>query len=102
MIDEPCIIRHVIVRGNVQGVSFRAFVEHHARQRNLQGWVRNRRDGSVEAVFSGPLKSVEGMIRACGVGPLSAQVDAVDQREGTADDLALGKSGVAFSTLPTE
>jgi acylphosphatase len=102
MSAEPRVIRHVMVRGRVQGVSFRAFVEHHARQRGLAGWVRNRRDGSVEAVFSGPLKSVEGMIRACGVGPLSAQVDAVDQREGTQDDLARGQSEVAFSTLPTE
>ena len=102
MSAEPRVIRHVTVRGRVQGVSFRAFVEHHARQRGLAGWVRNRRDGSVEAVFSGPLKSVEGMIRACGVGPLSAQVDAVDQREGTEDDLARGQSDVPFSTLPTE
>jgi len=101
MSEEPRVIRHATVRGRVQGVSFRAFVEHHARQRNLQGWVRNRRDGTVEAVFAGPLKSVEGMIRACGVGPLGARVDAVDQREGTADDLAPGKAGVMFSVLPT-
>ncbi|MGI8525240.1 MAG: acylphosphatase [Pseudolabrys sp.] len=100
--EEPRVIRHVIVRGRVQGVSFRAFVEHHARQRNLEGWVRNRRDGTVEAMFAGPLKSVEGMIGACGVGPLSAQVDAVDQRDATADDMALGRRGVPFSTLPTE
>ena len=101
MSEEPRVIRHVTVRGRVQGVSFRAFVEHHARQRNLQGGARNRRDGRGEAVFSGPLKSVEGMIRACGVGPLGAQVDAVDQREGTADDLTPGRAGVKFSVLPT-
>ena len=47
------IVRHVVVRGRVQGVGYRAFVEHHARLRNLTGWVRNRRDGSVEAVFAG-------------------------------------------------
>ena len=47
------IVRHVSVRGRVQGVGYRAFVEHHARQRGLEGWVRNRSDGSVEAVVAG-------------------------------------------------
>jgi acylphosphatase len=49
--EEATIARHVVVRGRVQGVGFRAFVEHHAIQRGLTGWVRNRRDGSVEAVL---------------------------------------------------
>jgi acylphosphatase len=101
MNGEPRVSRHVVVRGQVQGVSFRAFVEHHATQRNLEGWVRNRRDGAVVAVFSGPLKSVDGMIVACGVGPLGARVDALDQREPTAEEAALGRPGVAFSVLPT-
>lgn len=65
MIEEQHIIRHIIARGKVQGVGFRAFVEHHAIQRGLAGWVRNRRDGSVEALFAGPEKSVLGMITAC-------------------------------------
>lgn len=95
------IIRHVNVRGRVQGVGFRAFVEHHARQRNLQGWVRNRRDGSVEAVLAGPRDSVEGMIKAMGIGPLSGQVAALDQREGTDDELTLGRPADVFSVLPT-
>ena len=43
----------MIVHGRVQGVGFRAFVEHEALQRGVEGWVRNRRDGSVEAVFAG-------------------------------------------------
>jgi acylphosphatase len=100
--SEPRIARHVIVRGQVQGVGFRAFVEHHAIQRNLDGWVRNRRDGSVEAVFAGPLKSVEALIATCRVGPLGAHVDALDQREGDDDDMALGCADVPFSMLPTE
>ena len=101
MTDEPRIIRHILVSGRVQGVGFRAFVEHHARQRNLSGWVRNRRDGSVEAVFAGLQKSVEGMIAACRIGPLSARVDSLDQRDGTAADLKAGASEDAFSVLPT-
>jgi acylphosphatase len=95
------IIRHVLVHGRVQGVGFRAFVEHHALRRGLSGWVRNRRDGSVEAVFAGPEKSVIGMIEACRTGPLGARVYALDQREGTADELKLSRPGELFSALPT-
>lgn len=98
--DDNHILRHVIVRGRVQGVGFRAFVEHHAIQRNIEGWVRNRRDGTVEAVFAGTLKSVEGMIAACQIGPLSAKVDALDQR--VADEAELtSRGGEPFSCLPT-
>lgn len=95
------VISHVIVRGRVQGVGFRAFVEHHALQRNLEGWVRNRRDGSVEAVFAGSPDSVKGMIEACRVGPLSARVDALDQREGTETELSMRRAGELLSCLPT-
>ncbi len=101
MSEEATIIRHVVVRGRVQGVGFRAFVEHHAQQRQLAGWVRNRRDGSVEAVFAGPEKSVEGMIAACRYGPLSARVDTLDQRDGSEADLKTGVSEDRFSVLPT-
>ena len=86
------IIRHVVVRGRVQGVGYRAFVEDEALQRGLEGWVRNRRDGTVEAVFAGPRAVVEAMIEACRRGPLSARVDALDQREGTRDDLTIARS----------
>jgi acylphosphatase len=99
--EEAEIIRHVLVRGKVQGVGFRAFVEHHAIQRGLSGWVRNRRDGSVEAVFAGPAKSVEGMIAACRIGPLSGRVDTLDQRDGTEDELKARAPGDLFSMLPT-
>jgi acylphosphatase len=60
---------HVIVEGRVQGVGFRAFVEREARARGLRGWVRNRSDGSVEAVFSGEEEDVQSMIVACHRGP---------------------------------
>jgi acylphosphatase len=100
MSDER-IVRHVIIRGRVQGVGFRAFVEHHATQRNLDGWVRNRRDGTVEAVFAGPSRSVIGVIRACKVGPLSSKVDALDQRAGADAELSARKPGETFSCLPT-
>ena len=93
------VIRHIVVRGGVQGVGYRAFVEDEAHQRGLQGWVRNRRDGSVEAVFAGPAAEVEAAIEACRRGPFSALIIALDQREGTEIDLA-ERSG-DFSVLPT-
>jgi acylphosphatase len=62
------------ITGRVQGVGFRAFVEREARRRGLSGWVRNRQDGAVEAVFSGPGETVDAMIAACRVGPRSAVV----------------------------
>ncbi|MGB6967308.1 MAG: acylphosphatase, partial [Xanthobacteraceae bacterium] len=51
--------RHVVVRGRVQGVGYRAWTEYTALTRGLKGWVRNRRDGSVEAVFIGEDEAVE-------------------------------------------
>ena len=68
------MIRHVTVRGRVQGVGYRAFVEDEALRLGLEGWVRNRRDGTVEAVFSGADHAVEKMIEACHRGPLGARV----------------------------
>jgi acylphosphatase len=95
------VIRHIIVQGRVQGVGFRAFVEHEALKRGVGGWVRNRRDGSVEAVFEGEQGAVAAMIEACGKGPFGARVDAQHQREGTADELKLRRPGELFSVLPT-
>ena len=60
---------HVIVEGRVQGVGFRTYVEREARVRSLRGWVRNRSDGSVEAVFMGEEEDVQSMIVACHRGP---------------------------------
>ena len=56
-------IRQVTIRGRVQGVGYRAWVEHRARAHDLEGWVRNRRDGSVEALFAGPADVVAGYDR---------------------------------------
>ena len=79
-------VRRVVIRGRVQGVGFRAFVEHTALQRGVEGWVRNRRDGSVEALFSGSADDVAEMMRRCQQGPRAAQVASVELLEegGTA------------------
>jgi acylphosphatase len=68
----------VRIEGRVQGVGFRWWVEEEARRRGLSGWVRNRRDGTVEAVFSGDDTSVDDMVAACGRGPPAARVDKVE------------------------
>jgi acylphosphatase len=95
------IVRHVVVRGRVQGVGYRAFVENEAQQRGLQGWVRNRREGSVEALFAGPRPEVESMIAACRRGPFAAEVTAIDQRDGTEAELKVRAGGEIFSVLST-
>jgi acylphosphatase len=95
------VIRHMLVRGRVQGVGFRAFVERHALRHGLEGWVRNRRDGSVEAVFKGQGAAIAAMIEACRRGPHSAHVDALDQRDGTEAELGMRAPGDVFSVLPT-
>ncbi len=68
---------HVIVEGRVQGVGFRAFVEREANARRLAGWVRNRADGTVEAVFAGDAALVRTMVEACHRGPRLASVRSV-------------------------
>ncbi len=94
-------IRRVTIRGRVQGVGYRAWVDHEARRRDLEGWVRNLRDGSVEALFAGREDVVTAMIAACRRGPSSARVDAVQAESGTADALNLRRAGERFSVLPT-
>jgi acylphosphatase len=94
-------IRHVTIRGRVQAVGYRAWVEHEARTRDLQGWVRNRRDGSVEAVFAGPEDIVADMVASSWRGPMSARVDNVAEETASPDALGLRHPGERFSVLPT-
>jgi acylphosphatase len=94
-------IRRVMIRGRVQGVGFRAWCEHEARRRAIDGWVRNRRDGAVEALFAGPSDTVADMIEACRRGPPLARVDALDVQDAGLDDLGHRRPGEAFSMLPT-
>ena len=91
--------RYVLIRGRVQGVGFRAWTEVTALERRLQGWVRNRRDGSVEALFIGLETDVSAMIAECRYGPPGARVDFVDQREAEPDEAALRRRDELFSVL---
>jgi acylphosphatase len=94
-------IRQVTIRGRVQGVGYRAWVEQCATAHDLEGWVRNRRDGSVEALFVGPAEAVADMVERCRRGPPSSRVDAVTEEAGRPDALNLRRRGERFSVLPT-
>jgi len=91
----------VVIRGRVQGVGYRAWTEYEARERGIAGWVRNRRDGSVEALFAGTQDDVHAMIEACRKGPPGARISAIDQRAAEAGELALRRAGDDFSVLAT-
>jgi acylphosphatase len=95
------IVRQVMIRGEVQGVGFRYWTRRTATAHGLQGWVRNRRDGSVEAVFAGAEQAVADMIRLCRRGPEAAWVDSVDEKPAEPDALDLRKRSERFSELPT-
>jgi len=94
-------IRHVLIRGRVQGVGYRAWTEMVAFERGLGGWVRNRRDGAVEAVFAGDATAVAAMLSACRRGPPAARVDDLQERAAEPSLLDLCRPGERFSVLPT-
>lgn len=82
------------IEGRVQNVWYRAWTTEQAQARGLRGWVRNRADGSVEALFIGPAGSVDAMIEACREGPPDARVTDI-LREATEDDGSQGFSQIA-------
>jgi acylphosphatase len=69
---------HAVVRGNVQGVGFRYFIQWKARQLGLRGWVRNNDDGTVELVAEGPRPELEQLMMAAEEGPRTARVQRVE------------------------
>lgn len=87
--------KHLNIAGRVQGVGFRFYFERTARQHGVGGWVRNRRDGNVEAVVHGEDSAVAAVIEWARRGPRNAEVDnvTVAEAEGTFDD---------FQVRPTE
>jgi acylphosphatase len=90
------VTRKIRVKGRVQGVGFRAALRHEARKLGVSGWVRNRADGSVEAVLAGPPDAVDEMTALCHQGPSVARVTKVSVSPEP-DSLAPG-----FRQLPTE
>ena len=86
---------HVTIHGRVQGVGYRAWVEDEAGSLGLSGWVRNRRDGTVEAVVSGDAAAVQTFVVLCRDGPRAALV--FDVKSEPYD----GPLGNGFKVLPT-
>jgi acylphosphatase len=91
---------HAIVRGRVQGVGYRAWIERQALRLGLEGWARNLADGSVEAVFAGPADRVAEALEGCRRGPAAARVDDLQWREAGPEILAPRRRGERFSRLP--
>lgn len=82
------------IEGRVQGVGYRAWLKGEALSRGLRGWVRNRRDGSVETLLIGPDEAIEATIAACARGPRLAGVTGIE-RYPAVDDGSTGFSPIA-------
>lgn len=79
------ITRRLRIRGLVQGVGFRASLADEARLRGLGGWVRNRSDGTVEALVHGDARALDELLAWAGHGPRAARVDHVEVEEALAE-----------------
>jgi acylphosphatase len=95
------VVRQVVIRGHVQGVGFRYWTTREAIRLGLAGWVRNRRDGNVEALFAGPADVIAEMMTRCLKGPDSARVDALEDQPVMANALKMIRPGERFSQLRT-
>jgi len=102
MVIEPREIKRLMIRGVVQKIGFRAWVERKALGLGLKGWVRNRLDGSVEMVVAGPPTAVAQLIERCRDGPPLAQVTSIEVENAAPLDLGHRRPGETFSLLPTE
>ena len=94
--SKPTVTIRVVITGRVQGVWYRGWTVDEALERGLSGWVRNRRDGSVEALFSGPEAAVRAMIERCREGPPAARVERIVEAPESAP------VGAGFRQRPTE
>ena len=85
-------VKHLIVTGRVQGVGYRYFMSRAARELHITGWVRNRPDGTVEALIAGEVASVEELSRLCRRGPRMAEVRGVEEQEAPVQQLSSFRS----------
>ena len=95
------IFRRAIIHGRVQGVGYRDWTRHVARSRGIEGWVRNRKDGTVEALFAADRETITSMILACRKGPPSARVEWIDEHDASPEELEARRPGEAFSVIAT-
>ena len=89
------VTKRLVISGRVQGVGFRFYIEHKARQHGICGWVRNRRDGTVEAMIQAGADAVEAMIRSAQSGPRGSVVTHLQITEGSGEY-------TTFEVRPTE
>jgi acylphosphatase len=79
MEDLKCV--HVKIYGFVQGIGFRSYVARFAKKLDIKGWVRNAKDGTVEAIFEGKEELINKMLDACRKGPDLASVSKIEVKE---------------------
>lgn len=82
MSDEETVRAHVFISGRVQGVYYRATTRETAREKGVNGWVKNLDDGRVEAVFEATEDAVDSMVKWCQTGSPKARVDGVEVEYG--------------------
>lgn len=85
------ITRHLSIKGRVQGVGFRNYMAYKAQQLGISGWVRNRQDGSVEAVVQGTEAAIAAIIECAHRGPRASQVSGVTVSNGGDDGNDVGR-----------
>jgi acylphosphatase len=102
MSNEMREIKRLMIRGVVQKIGFRVWVEREALALGLKGWVRNRTDGAVEVVIAGPPSMIAQMVSRCRVGPPLAKVESLDVEDAVPIDLAKRRPGESFSLIATQ
>src|ERR1700748_2259405 len=102
MSSEEREVKRLRIRGTVHGVGYRVWVEREALALGLRGWVRNRKDGSVETVVAGPPEAIATLIERCWKGPPLSKVDAIDVATAELLDLGHRRALEKFSLLATE
>jgi acylphosphatase len=90
------LIRRIVISGRVQGVGYRAWMQYTALDNGLDGWVRNRRDGTVEAFVQGDTAALDAIVAWCRRGPSAARVTSVDVSPAAPDSALAG-----FTHRPT-
>ena len=102
MANEPREIKRLMIRGTVQKIGFRVWVEREALGLGLKGWVRNRLDGAVEVLLAGPPPAMAQMMERCWKGPPLSEVKSVEVHDATVLDLGHRRPLENFSLLETE
>jgi acylphosphatase len=102
MANEEREIKRLMIRGTVQKIGYRVWVEREALALGLKGWVRNRRDGAVEVLVGGSPPAVAALIERCWKGPPLSKVESIEVEDAEVLDLGYRRPLEKFSLLATE